>query len=165
VNVGGSEAQKPEPGVEQPVLPAIVFDQAIAVVGPGVLENEPCGGVVQVGPACETILAVIEIRLHIWARQAALDEKPSKAGLHWRFGWRRKRRKGTQPSRTGAAGCGVGVPTKRAATFVKRPCSAMSIAIRTSTAGHARHRSQRARCKVKARSPRTVIDSDAGIWQ
>jgi hypothetical protein len=83
------------------------------VVGPVVHENETRRGVVKVRSTDESIVDVIEVRLDFGAWQAALDEKPSKAGLHWRFGGCRKHRKGTQPSRTGAAGCGVGVPTKR----------------------------------------------------
>ena len=83
MNVCCGEAQKPEPGVEQAVLPAIVFDQAIAVVGAVVLENESLRGVVKVRSTDESILDVIEVRLDFGAWQAALDEKPSKAGLHW----------------------------------------------------------------------------------
>jgi len=73
VDVRSRETQEAEPSVEEQVLPAIVFDQSFAVVSAVVLEDEPGRGVVKVRPPDEAILAVVEIRLDLWARQAALE--------------------------------------------------------------------------------------------
>jgi hypothetical protein len=80
VDVRGREAQKTEPGAEQPILPAIVFDQAVAMVRPVVLEDETRRWVVQVDPSKDPVAVVAEIRLDFRAWKAELEEKPSKAG-------------------------------------------------------------------------------------
>jgi hypothetical protein len=66
------------------------------VVGPVVLDDQPGFGVVQVRSCKELVLVIKEFYLDVWAWQAALDEEPSEAGLHWRFRRRRKRRKETK---------------------------------------------------------------------
>jgi hypothetical protein len=91
VDVRSRETQQPESSVDKQVLPAIVFDQSVPVVAAVVLEDESRRGVVEVRPPDEAILAVIEIRLDLWPRQAVLQEKPAKSGLHRRFGRRRHR--------------------------------------------------------------------------
>jgi hypothetical protein len=70
------------------------------VVAPVVLNYQSRRGVVEVRPTDESIVEVIEVRLDLWAREAALDRKPTKPGLHLRFGGRRKRCDGPKLSPT-----------------------------------------------------------------
>jgi hypothetical protein len=62
VDVRGREAQKTESRVEQPILPAIVFRQAVPMVGPVVLDDEPRFGVVKVRSSKDRILVA---KLHL----------------------------------------------------------------------------------------------------
>jgi hypothetical protein len=73
VDVRSRETQQPESSVDKQVLPAIVLDQSVPVVTTVVLEDEPGCGIVKVRPPDEAILAVIEIRLDLWPRQATLE--------------------------------------------------------------------------------------------
>src|ERR1700682_608664 len=90
VDVTGREAQELEAGTEQPILAAIVFDQAIPVVRTVVLEDEPRRGVVKVRSSVP-IFVISQIHLYFGPWQAALDQKPSKPCLHRRFGRGRPR--------------------------------------------------------------------------
>jgi hypothetical protein len=90
VDVRSRETQQPEAGAEQSILTSIVFDQAIPVVAAVVLQDEPRRGVVKVHPS-EPSFVIAEIHLNLRAWQPPLDQKPSKPGLHRRFGRRRHR--------------------------------------------------------------------------
>src|ERR1700682_5689546 len=85
VDVGRREAQELESSAQQQVLTAIVRHKTVPVVAAVVLQDETRGWVVQVGPS-DSIAFVAEVDLHLRARQAALEEKPSKPRLHRRFG-------------------------------------------------------------------------------
>jgi hypothetical protein len=86
VDVGRRETQEPEPGVDEQVLPAIILNEAVPMIAPVELENETLGGVVEIGPANESAIAVMEIDLDVGTRQAGLDQEPSEPSLHGRFG-------------------------------------------------------------------------------
>jgi len=86
MNVRGCESQEPESSIDQQVLSSIVLDQALPMIAPVVLENEPRRGVVEVGPTDEPVLAVMKIGLDLRAREAGLYQKPPQPSLHRRFG-------------------------------------------------------------------------------
>jgi len=58
MHVGRGETQNPEACVDQQVLTAVVLDESFAVVGAVVLDDQPGGLVVQVGPADESTLGI-----------------------------------------------------------------------------------------------------------
>jgi hypothetical protein len=65
------------------------------VVPPVVFNDEPRSRVVKVSSTDESVFDVVEVRLDLGSRQATLHQKPTKAGFHRRFGWRRNRREAT----------------------------------------------------------------------
>jgi hypothetical protein len=95
VDVRGCETKDPESSVHQQVLTAIVFDQSRPVVATVVLDDESRRRVVKISPTDELILGVVEVCLDLWAGQTALDQQPTKAGFHRRFGRRGNRREAT----------------------------------------------------------------------
>jgi len=58
MNVRRCEAKKPVPRVDERVLAAVVFDQALPMIAAVVLENKPRLWVIQVDPAHEPSRAV-----------------------------------------------------------------------------------------------------------
>lgn len=112
MDVRGSETQEAESGVDQQILPAVVLDEALSVVAPVVLENEPRPGVIQISPADESSLTVTEIRLDIRLWQAGLDQQPPKPSLHRRFGGSRKCGKRAETARACATSRRLGVASQ-----------------------------------------------------
>ena len=79
-DVGGGISQDPVIGAGEGVLAAIVFDQPLPVVRAVVLDHEAGGGVIEVRSAER------ELDLHLRRWQTGLNEQPSQASLHLRFG-------------------------------------------------------------------------------
>ena len=73
MDVRGGKAQQCKSGVDQQVLPSVVFDQALAVVSSVVLDDETDGGVVEVGPAYEAPSVVMKVGLNLRPEQAGLE--------------------------------------------------------------------------------------------
>lgn len=86
MDVRRRESQKMKSSIDQPVLPSVVIDQALAVVAAIELNNQPRGGIVEVGSAQKLLVGVAEIGLNFWAWQAGLDQEPAKPGFHRRLG-------------------------------------------------------------------------------
>ena len=65
MNVGRGETEDRESGVEEQVLPAIVFNQPVTVIGAVVLDYQAGGGVEQIGTADEPPPGVVKVGLHL----------------------------------------------------------------------------------------------------
>lgn len=74
-----------ESGLEQEVLPAVVFDEAVAVVGAVVFDDQARLRVVEVGAADEPASGVVESGLDLGMGQPSLSEEPAQAGFHRRL--------------------------------------------------------------------------------
>ena len=85
LEVSRGEAQESIPGIDQEVLAAVVFNQALAMVATVVLDGEARRGVVKVGPAYKPRRCVDKVCLDFWPRQAGLDQDPAKPSLHRRL--------------------------------------------------------------------------------
>jgi hypothetical protein len=85
VDVRGGESQDLKSRGDQQVLTAVVFDQSIPMISTVIFDDEPRDRVVQVSPANETTIGVVEILLHLWMRQTRLHEQPPEPRLHRRF--------------------------------------------------------------------------------
>jgi len=85
LDVGSSETQHAETGIEEQVLTAIVFDESIPMVISVVLNDEPRPGVVKVGSAQEATVGVMKVALDLWVRQPRQSEEPAKPSFHRRF--------------------------------------------------------------------------------
>jgi len=109
MNVRGRESQEMKSSIHQPVLSAVVLDQAFPVVAPVILENQAHPGVVEIGSTQKSLVVVTEIRLNLWGRQAPLDQEPAKPGLHRRLGGSRENGQRAKSGRARATAHGVGV--------------------------------------------------------
>jgi hypothetical protein len=98
MDVRGREPQEAKAGVDEQVLPAVVFNEALAVIAPVIFENESRRWVIEVCPADELLAAVAEVSLDVWVWQTCLDQQPSKPCLHRRFGRSSKRGKRLEAS-------------------------------------------------------------------
>ena len=98
VDVRGRETQEAKAGVDEQVLPAVVFNEALAVNAPVIFQNESRRRVIEVRPRDELLGAVAEVGLDLGVRKAGLDEQPSKSCLHRRFGRSSKRGKRLEAS-------------------------------------------------------------------
>lgn len=72
MDVGGGEPEECEAGVEEEVLPAVVLDETIAVVGAVVLDDQLGVGVVEVGPTDEPASGVMKSGLNLRSGQSRL---------------------------------------------------------------------------------------------
>ncbi|HXN92346.1 MAG TPA: hypothetical protein VN906_12785 [Candidatus Sulfotelmatobacter sp.] len=88
MQVGGCESQDVVPGVDQKVLSPVIFDEAVPMVSAVVLENKSRLRVIEVRACHELRCIVAKVCLHLGLRQTSLDQQPSEASLHGRFGWR-----------------------------------------------------------------------------
>jgi hypothetical protein len=68
VHVRRREPQEPVAGVDEQVLPAVVLNEAVAMVAAVEFDHESRRGIVEVGSAYETLVKVAEIRLDFGAR-------------------------------------------------------------------------------------------------
>jgi hypothetical protein len=68
VNVARGKTQESESCIDEQVLAAVVFDQAVPVIPTVVLENESRSRVIEVGPADKSTFVVAEVRLNFGAR-------------------------------------------------------------------------------------------------
>ena len=74
LDVHSGETQKPKPGVQESVLPPIVFDQPIPMIRSVVFDHEARARVVEIGPSNEPAICIVELRLDFRARQAGLQQ-------------------------------------------------------------------------------------------
>jgi len=65
MDVRGRETQEAKAGVDQQVLPAVVFNEALAVIAPVIFENESRRRVIEVCPTDELLAAVAEVSLDV----------------------------------------------------------------------------------------------------
>ena len=86
MDVRSGEAQQTEIRAEQKVLAAVVLNQPRTMIVSVVLQHEPRRRVKKVGSTDETTVAVAEIPLDLRVREPSLDQQPSEASLHGRFG-------------------------------------------------------------------------------
>jgi hypothetical protein len=84
-NVGGSKSEQPDIGQEEPILAAIVFNEARAMRLAVVFETQSMIWVIQVGPAHEGTGFVPYAHLHRWTGQPTKHKQHPKARFHWRF--------------------------------------------------------------------------------
>jgi len=82
VNVPGREAQEHEAGVDQEVLPAVVFDESVTVGSPVVLDHQARRRIVEISSTDKLAMAVVEVRLDMGRRQSGLQQNPPKSSLH-----------------------------------------------------------------------------------
>jgi hypothetical protein len=87
-----------KPALNEQVLPAVVLNEALAVVAPVIFQNESRRRVIEVCPTDELLAAVAEVGLDLRVWEAGLDEQPPKPGLHRRFGRSSKRGKRLEAS-------------------------------------------------------------------
>jgi hypothetical protein len=76
------------PGVDQTVLSAVIFDKAVPMISAVVFENKSRLRVIEIRACDELRCIVAKACLHLRLRQTSLDQQPSEASLHGRFGWR-----------------------------------------------------------------------------
>ncbi len=88
MDVRGGESQQAIAGVDEQVLPAVVLDEALAVIASVIFQNESRRRVIEVCPTDELLTAVVEVGLDLRVWEAGLDEQPAKPCLHRRFGRR-----------------------------------------------------------------------------
>jgi hypothetical protein len=92
MDVRGCETQEAKAGIRrkpalnEQVLPAVVFDEALAVIAPVIFQNESRRWVIEVCPTDELLAAVAQVGLDLRVWEAGLDEQPPKPSLHRRFG-------------------------------------------------------------------------------
>jgi hypothetical protein len=98
MDVRGRETQEAKAGVDEQVLPAVVFNEALAVIAPVIFESESRRRVIEVCPTDELLAAVAEVSLNVRVWQTCLDQQPSKSCLHRRFGRSSKRGKRPEAS-------------------------------------------------------------------
>jgi hypothetical protein len=98
MDVRGCETQEAKSRVDQQVLPAVVLNEALAVIAPVIFQNESRRRVIEVCPTDELLLAVAEVGLDLRVWEAGLDEQPPQPSLHRRFGRSSKRRKRLEAS-------------------------------------------------------------------
>ena len=82
MDVRGCETQEPKASIDEQVLPAVVLNEAFAVIASVIFQNESRRRVIEVCPADELLTAVAEVDLYLRVREAGLDEQPPKASLH-----------------------------------------------------------------------------------
>ncbi len=82
MDVRGCETQEAKAGVDEQVLTAVVFNEALAVIAPVIFENESRRRVIEVCPTDELLAAVAEVGLDLGVWEAGLDEQPPKPSLH-----------------------------------------------------------------------------------
>jgi hypothetical protein len=82
VDVRGSETQEAEAGVDEQVLPAVVLNEALAVIAPVIFQNEAGRRVIEVCPTDELLAAVAEVSLDLRVWKSGLDEHPPKPSFH-----------------------------------------------------------------------------------
>jgi hypothetical protein len=102
IDVGGCETQETKAGVDEEVLPAVVFNEALAVIAPVIFQDESRRRVIEVCPGHELLTTVAKVGLDLRVRQAGLDEQPPKPSLHGRFGGRRECGEQSKPTCSGA---------------------------------------------------------------
>jgi hypothetical protein len=98
MDVRGRETQEAKAGVNEQVLPAVVFNEARAVIAPVIFENESRRRVIEVCPTDELLAAVAEVSLNVRVWQTCLDQQPSKPCFHRRFGRSSKKGKRLEAS-------------------------------------------------------------------
>src|SRR5207245_1640495 len=72
-------------GVEQSVLTAVVFSQAVAMSPAVILDPESLAFVVEIRAANETARSVVNRSLRLWAGWTSQHENHAQAGLHRRL--------------------------------------------------------------------------------
>jgi hypothetical protein len=83
MDVRGSESQQAKAGVDEQVLPAVVLNEALAVIAPVIFQNESRRRVIEVCPTDELLAAVVEVGLDLRVWESGLNEQPPKPSLHW----------------------------------------------------------------------------------
>jgi hypothetical protein len=83
MDVGGGETQEAKAGVDEQVLPAVVLNEALAVIAPVIFDNESRRRVIEVCPTDELLTSITEVGLDLWVWEPGLDEQPPKPRLHW----------------------------------------------------------------------------------
>src|SRR5260370_15909838 len=91
MDVRGRETQEAKARVDEQVLPAVVFNEALAVIAPVIFENESRRRVIEVCPTDELLAAIAEVSLDVRVWQTCLDQKPSEPCLHPGIRWGRQR--------------------------------------------------------------------------
>jgi hypothetical protein len=109
MDVRGCETQEAKAGVDEQVLPAVVLNEALAVIAPVIFQNESRRRVIEVSPTDELLTAVAEVGLDLRVWEAGLDEQPSKPCLHRRFGRSREWGERSKPACAGATVQRLGV--------------------------------------------------------
>jgi len=82
VDVRGCETQQAVACVDEQVLPAVVLNEALAVIAPVIFQNESRRRVIKVCPTDELLAAVAEVSLDLRAWKSGLDEQPPKPSFH-----------------------------------------------------------------------------------
>jgi hypothetical protein len=82
MDVRGCETQEAKARVNEQVLPAVVLNEALAVIPPVIFQNESRRRVIQVRPADKLLVAVVEVGLDLRMWKSGLDEQPPKPSLH-----------------------------------------------------------------------------------
>jgi hypothetical protein len=83
MDVCGCETQEAKAGVDEQVLPAVVFNEALPVIAPVIFQNESRRRVIEVCPTDELLTTVTEVCLDLRVWEPGLDEQPPKPSLHW----------------------------------------------------------------------------------
>jgi hypothetical protein len=84
-HIGAREPEQPDIGQEQPILAAVVLDQAGAMRIAVVFETKTVLAVVEVRATEEGTSFVSNRDLYLRTRQPLQDEQHPEARLHWRF--------------------------------------------------------------------------------
>ena len=104
MDVRGRETQEAKAGIRrkpalnEQVLPAVVPNDALAVIAPVIFDNESRRRIIKVCSTDELLAAVAEVSLDVRVWQTCLDQQPSKPCLHRRFGRSSKRGKRPEAS-------------------------------------------------------------------
>src|SRR5260370_42442125 len=89
MDVRGRETQEAKARVDEQVLPAVVFNEALAVIAPVIFANESRRRGIEVCPTDELLAAVAEVSLDVTVWQTCLEQKTSDARLHRGVRWSR----------------------------------------------------------------------------
>ena len=82
MDVRGCETQEAVARVDEQVLPAVVLNEALAVIAAVILENESRQRVIEVCPSDELLIAVVQVGLDLRVWKSGLDEQPAKPRFH-----------------------------------------------------------------------------------
>ena len=77
VDIGGTEAEQPEPRADKTILATVVIDQPIAMVASVVLNGQALGAVQKIWTAQEVALIVMDRNLNVRPRESSEHKEHS----------------------------------------------------------------------------------------